>query len=125
VPRGSEASRAERLPTVVSGRSVSLVSVLREGIARAPRLDCKNWIRTAALTAALSENEKTQLPRPPRPTGSSQGGEHVGCDAARSWYRKRDSARDVTPASLVAGAGGAALAYSEHSAWTPPDPSPG
>jgi len=40
----------------------------------------------------------------------------VGCDAARSWYRKRDSARDVTPASLVAGAGGAALAYSEHSA---------
>jgi hypothetical protein len=74
VPPGSEASRAERLPTVVSGRSVHLVRVLRDGVGRATTL-LRTRIRTEALTAAFSEMRRLnchhrRAPRAPHKKGA-------------------------------------------------------
>ncbi len=105
VPRGRPV-RPSDSPGFVSGCSVHLVRVLRDGLTRAPRLCSAQG--SGRRHGRILRNEKTQLPPPPCPAGSSQMREHAGHEVGRS---RRDSARDVTPVSTVAGAGGAALAY--------------
>src|SRR5437867_3126217 len=82
--RGNDQSPVARA-TRLHGRSLLLTthfsggrSVLWEGIARAPRLDCKNWIRTATLTAALSEMSRLNCHDRPAPRAHHKEGSTWG-----------------------------------------------
>jgi hypothetical protein len=109
---GSEASRAERLPTVVSGRPVHRACIAGGRRAKSSGFTLRRGQAIRAEACAL-KNERTHRRRHHhRHAGSSQGGEHVGRKVRPKLpYRRWDSARDVTPVSVMAVAGGAALAH--------------
>jgi len=97
VPRGRPV-RPSDSPGFVSGCSVHLVRVVRDGLTRAPRLCSARG--SGRRHGRILRNEKTQLAPPPCPAGSPQMREPAGHEVGRS---RRDSARDVTPVSSVAG----------------------
>jgi hypothetical protein len=98
VSRGSEASRAERLPSVVPGRATGRGRVLRDSASDGP---------TASPHMGSGRGRRGQFsklrssPPPPRPASSSQEGEHAGREVGRSPAIPRAGARAraVTPAS--------------------------
>jgi hypothetical protein len=121
VPRGSEASRAERLPTVVSGRSIRREHVLRDDVAARATASLHTGIRMRVRRDRFSRMRRLTTTAPPR-----------GLPTRRKHARREVRRKLVSQAGLSQGrdgrhlswrAGGAALADTRALGLDPPRPS--